>query len=316
MNCSKCGTYIADGWRYCKGCGSEAGPPVSPHHAETIRLGAGRPSPSNDPTLILNDPPWNAPTPPTAETVLSPQPPPAAAPVANPNAWTPSPVAPAYPPPTARKKSALIPILAVLGILALGTGTVLALFLTGVIGNQNSGNAGGSQPNRAPEGRVGGPGNNPGTPTPDNTNSDTPTPTPTPVDPTADARTEIMAIMNAWADSLRRRSIADNVSLYASKLDVFYGSQNVSSSVVQSNRQQIFSRYFDSTDVKLSEVNVVVAADGNKAEVTYDNTYNWRGGSKTLSGKSHNKMVLSKINGRWLITSEIHLSQYYENRGG
>lgn len=312
MNCSKCGTYIADGWRYCKGCGSEAGPPVSPHQAETIRLGAGRPSPSNDPTLILNNPPWNAPDPPTAETVQSPSPKPPAAPAPYPQVGLP-PAAPAPPQPR-RSNNALLPIVIVVGILALGAVTLATLLMTGVIGNQNSGGAGGRQTNDAPDGKIGGSGNasTAETPTPDVPNTNTTKP---PDDSTA-VRGQVMSAINAWADSIRRRDLNDNLSHYADLLDVYYGSSNVSSGTVRSNRALIFNRYYDSTDVQISDESVEVSPDGNHAEVTYDNTYNWRGGSKSLSGKSRNKIVMDRRDGRWLITSEIHVSQYYENRGG
>ena len=317
MDCTKCGSYIADGWRFCKGCGREVGPHRPPHQAETIPLGSGSPSPGTEPTLVMQNPPWNAAAPPAAETVQSPWPQADAAPPTNPNAWSPPSATPT--PPRAKSSNVLLPILIVVGILVLGAGTVVALILTGVIGYKNSSVTAGTQPNAAPNGNVGGGGNAniAATPTPDlsNTNANAPPVTPTPPDDSAAVRAQVMATINAWADSLRRRNLDENMGYYADQLDIYYGSSSVSKGSVRSNRAQIFSRYYDSTDVQLSDVNIEVSPDGNHAEVTYDNTYDWRGGAKTLSGKSHNKMILDR-RGSWVITSEIHLSQYYENRGG
>lgn len=334
MNCSNCGSYIADGWRFCKGCGLPAGPVRPPQQAETIPLGGGAPSlgseptlvmhnppAGTEPTLVMHDPPGNEPASAAPDTVPNARPemPPAptqwapaeAAPKTNPNAWTPA----TSGTPPARRRGVLLPVLIGVGVVVLGGGTVLALILTGMIGYWNSGTNTNTQPGSGRNGNVAGNGNEQSTPTPTPTSEDTPTPTPTPPDDSAAVRGQVMSTLNAWADSIRRRSLADNMSLYADQLDVYYGSANVSSASVRSNRAQIFSRFYDSTDVQLSNVDIVVSPDGNHAEVTYDNTYDWRGGARTLSGKSHNKMILDR-RGSWLITSEIHLSQYYENRGG
>lgn len=340
MNCSNCGSYIADGWRFCKGCGLPADPARPPQQAETIPLRGGAPSPGTEPTLVLHDPvgaeptlvmhdaPWNeeataapdtvpdarAETPP-APTVWSP---PQAAPVTNPNAWSapaPTPVPATTPAP--RKSSAwVLPVLIGVGLVLLGGGVMAALVLTRVIGPNSSGVNAGTQPTPVQTGNVNGsPGSEvPSTPIPSVDPNINTGPTPTPPDDSTAVRGQVMSTLNAWADSIRRRSLADNMSLYADQLDVYYGSSNVSNASVRSNRAQIFSRFYDSTDVQLSNVDIVVSPDGNHAEVTYDNTYDWRGGARTLSGKSHNKMILDR-RGSWLITSEIHLSQYYENRG-
>jgi serine/threonine protein kinase len=140
---------------------------------------------------------------------------------------------------------------------------------------------------------------------------------PTPIMPVVNpsvARSEVTSAMNVWADSLRRRSVSDNLSLYADRLEVFYGMRNVDKSSVRSNRQTIFNKYYSSTDVQLSNMRVEVDASGSRANVFYDNEYSWQGGARSLSGKSHNQIIMSRINGRWLITSEIHLQQYYERK--
>jgi hypothetical protein len=85
---------------------------------------------------------------------------------------------------------------------------------------------------------------------------------------------------------------------------------------VRSDRQAIFSKFYSSTDVQLDNISVELDPSGTEARVTYDNSYNWRGGSKYLIGKSHNAMNLSKQGSRWLITSEEHLGSYGPDRSG
>jgi hypothetical protein len=156
------------------------------------------------------------------------------------------------------------------------------------------------------------------TPTPIATPSATrtPTPTPTPTPDTASARSDVLALMNSWAESLRKQDLSSNTRLYAERLDSYYQLGSVSREQVRANRQAIFNRYSSSTNVQLSNISVEIDSSGTRATVSYDNSYNWRGGPKYLTGKSHNMMVLSKFGSQWLITSEKHLQTYYEDSGG
>ena len=155
------------------------------------------------------------------------------------------------------------------------------------------------------------------TPTPTVTPSVRPTPsaTPTPTPNTAAARSEVLAVMNSWAESLRRQDLGGNLRLYADHLDAYYQLGSASREQVRANRQAIFARYYSSTGVQLSNISIALDSSGTKATVSYDNTYDWRGGAKSLVGKSHNEMILSKVGTQWLITSEKHLQTYYENSG-
>ncbi|HEX8495125.1 MAG TPA: nuclear transport factor 2 family protein [Pyrinomonadaceae bacterium] len=139
-----------------------------------------------------------------------------------------------------------------------------------------------------------------------------PTVTPTPND-SYSARAEVMSALNAWTASLNRQDLDANMRLYADNLDNFYGRGNLSKASVRMKRRANFEMYYSSINVQLSNVNVSLDSSGTVATILYDNTYNWQGGTKSLRGKSHNKMVMSKIGGRWLITSEQHLQTYYEN---
>ena len=121
--------------------------------------------------------------------------------------------------------------------------------------------------------------------------------------------------MSSWAESLRRQDVGANLRLYADQLDAYYQRGSVSREQVRADRQAIFSKFYSSTDVQLDNINVELDPDGTEARVTYDNSYNWRGGSRYLSGKSRNAMTLSKSGSRWLITSEQHLKTYGERSG-
>jgi hypothetical protein len=110
--------------------------------------------------------------------------------------------------------------------------------------------------------------------------------------------------------------VGANLSLYADHLDAYYQRGSVSREQVRSDRQAIFSKFYSSTDVQLSNISVELDPSGTEARVAYDNSYNWRGGSRYLTGKSHNAMTLSKRGSRWLIISEEHLGNYGPDRSG
>lgn len=153
--------------------------------------------------------------------------------------------------------------------------------------------------------------------TPTSTPTATPSPTATPerTPNLSSARSEVMSVMNNWAESLRRQDVAGNLRLYADQLDAYYKRGSVSREQVRADRQAIFSKFYSSTDVQLDNVSIELDPSATQARVTYDNSYNWRGGSKYLTGKSHNAMTLSKRGPQWLITSEEHLKTYGERSG-
>jgi hypothetical protein len=61
---------------------------------------------------------------------------------------------------------------------------------------------------------------------------------------------------------------------------------------VRADRQAIFDKFYSSTNVRLDNVSIEIDSAGREARITYDNSYNWRGGSKYLTGKSRNAMIL------------------------
>lgn len=153
------------------------------------------------------------------------------------------------------------------------------------------------------------------TPTPVTTpvEMQSPSATATPTPNTSSARAEVLAVMHSWGDSLTRQDLGSNLRLYADRLDAYYQLGNASKDQVRANRQSIFAKYYSSTNVQLSNIAIEVDPSGTRATVSYDNSYDWRGGAKYLVGKSHNSMILSKVGSQWLITSERHLQTYSED---
>ncbi|HEX8144129.1 MAG TPA: protein kinase [Pyrinomonadaceae bacterium] len=146
----------------------------------------------------------------------------------------------------------------------------------------------------------------------------TPSPTIAPTAPVADtstARTAVLSVMSRWADSLRRRDLYDNVSLYADRLSTYYQLYGISKDKVRANRQSWFAKYYSSADVRVSDLDVTFDSSVTTATVSYTNTYDWRGGTRYLTGRSRNEIVMSKMGGSWLITSEKHVSTVYESSG-
>lgn len=224
--------------------------------------------------------------------------------------------APVFDTDSATQQRRIMPIL-VVGLVLLASAVVVALVVTRDRGDNDSGTSRTSSDYSTSNSTT--PQPTPSiaaspTPSASVTPSVTPTPTatPTPTD-SYSARSEVMSALNAWTASLNRQDLDANMRLYADNLDDFYGRGNISKASVRVKRRANFEMYYSSINVQLSNVSVSLDSSGTVATILYDNTYNWQGGTKSLRGKSHNKMVMSKIGGGWLITSEQHLRTYYEN---
>lgn len=123
----------------------------------------------------------------------------------------------------------------------------------------------------------------------------------------------VMDVVNTWAETIRARDLDNHLRLYADRVSPFYGIGVASREKVRATYQAIFAAH-PSTDVRLDKVSVELTSE-TEAKVTYDNTYNWSGGEKPLSGKSHDKLTLSKVGTQWLITGEQHIQDYYQSGG-
>lgn len=147
--------------------------------------------------------------------------------------------------------------------------------------------------------------------------SQTPTPSPTatatapPVDQAA-IRAQVTDTLNAWAAASMAHDIERHMSYYAGTLDQYYSSTNVSSARVRAERERAYAIY-STIDIRLSNISVTVDTSGERANATFDKTWNFTG-SKYSSGSVQQRIWLTKIGGRWLITGEKDLKVYYVNK--
>ncbi len=134
---------------------------------------------------------------------------------------------------------------------------------------------------------------------------------PTPVDAEA-VREQVTAALNGWTSASRARDLDKHMSFYADTLDTYYKASNVSSSRVRSDRSRAYTLY-TTLDIELSDIKITPDPAGQRATATFDKTWTFEGDTKYSSGSVHQKVWLTKINGRWRITGEQDLKVYYVN---
>ncbi|HXI23152.1 MAG TPA: nuclear transport factor 2 family protein [Pyrinomonadaceae bacterium] len=139
-------------------------------------------------------------------------------------------------------------------------------------------------------------------------------PTPKHVEPLRNQslKQEVTDALNGWAAAARERDLDQHMSYYADILDTYFTRHNVGANYVRASRTPAFTRY-EKLDVQLSNIAVTIDASGTVATTTFDKTYRFEG-EKTLSGSVQQMVVLTKISGRWRITSEQDLHVYYTNK--
>lgn len=148
-----------------------------------------------------------------------------------------------------------------------------------------------------------------------NTNSNanvSATPQASPVDVAA-ARAEVQAALNAWAETVRSGNLEDHMKYYADVLDVYYNATNVSRSRVQVEREAAFAKY-SSMDMQVANINLEIDQTGTRAIATFDKTFDFRNEEKSFNGSGLNRFWFTKMGGRWRITGEKELKNYYVNK--
>ena len=138
------------------------------------------------------------------------------------------------------------------------------------------------------------------------------TPQPSPVDVSA-VRAEVQVALNAWAGTVRQRNIEEHLKYYADVLDVYYNATNVSRDRVREERSAAFDKY-SSMQMQVSNLNIEVDPSGTRATATFDKTFEFSNDEKTYSGSGLNRFWLVKTGGRWRITGEKELKNYYVNK--
>lgn len=142
--------------------------------------------------------------------------------------------------------------------------------------------------------------------------SASPTPQASPVDVAA-ARAEVQVALNSWADTIRRGDLEEHMKYYADVLEVYYNGTNVSRARVREDREAAFSKY-SSMEMQVANINIEFDQTGTRAIATFDKTFDFRNDEKSFNGSGLNRFWLVKAGGRWRITGEKELKNYYVNR--
>jgi len=211
-----------------------------------------------------------------------------------------------------KSKTATIVVLSVLGtILLLGLGGLGALLYFGNKKTQVGAGINTTPQNRPPNANATNQNTNVNLATP----SPTATPTAQPTQPTLkpdEVRAitgDVKDVVDDWKYSTENRDLDTHISQYADTVD-YYKAGRVNVSRVRADRARAFAAY-DSISINTDNVKVAPDASGEKATVVLDKEWNFEGAEKSSSGKVQQQLTLSKVNGRWLITSEKDLKVYY-----
>ena len=125
---------------------------------------------------------------------------------------------------------------------------------------------------------------------------------------------EIRNSLEGWAQASRLRDIDGHLQYYADTLDFYYNRTMVPSSKVREDRTRAFAK-FNSISLQLSNLNIQLDSTGQRATVTLDKTFDFRGDNNAFfNGSVQQLLALTKLGGSWLITGEKELKVYYVNK--
>jgi ketosteroid isomerase-like protein len=128
------------------------------------------------------------------------------------------------------------------------------------------------------------------------------------------ADTDIRNSLEGWAQTSRNRDVDGHLQYYADTLDFYYGRTMVPSSKVREDRNRAFAK-FNSIGIQLANINIQLDSTGQRATVTLDKTFDFRGDNNAFfNGSVQTLLALTKLGGSWLITGEKELKVYYVNK--
>ena len=140
--------------------------------------------------------------------------------------------------------------------------------------------------------------------------SATPTPQPTLNTQQTKAITDdVKDVVDDWKSATEDGDLDGHLSQYADTVDYYKGGR-VGIGKVRADKQRALGAY-DSININITNLKITPDASGEKATALFDKEWNFEGENKYSAGKVQQQLLLSKINGRWLITSEKDLKVYY-----
>ena len=143
--------------------------------------------------------------------------------------------------------------------------------------------------------------------------SPTPTPKPTlnPADESA-AKSDVSDVINSWKGASENLDLNSHMSYYADTVDYYKGG-NVGAGKIRADKQKAYDMY-NNISVDISNVKTTIDPSGEKATTIFDKEWLFENSEKTNSGKVQQQLQLTKIGGKWRITSEKDLKVYYVNK--
>jgi len=139
-------------------------------------------------------------------------------------------------------------------------------------------------------------------------------PAPVPDQGASSAENEIRNSLEGWAQTSRNRDIDGHLQYYADTLDFYYNRTMVPSTKVREDRTRAFAK-FNNINIQLTNINIQLDSTGQRATVTLDKTFDFRGDDNAFfNGSVQDQLALTKLGGAWLITGEKELKVYYVNK--
>ena len=118
----------------------------------------------------------------------------------------------------------------------------------------------------------------------------------------ADARAQIMSLLNIWITSLKSRSLKMQMACYAPRLVNYLQQGSLTRKQVEMQKQKMLRLYTQIRRLQLS--NVVISVQGSEAVATVIKSWDFSNNEIDWRGRTLVDLGLSKINSGWMITSE------------
>lgn len=125
------------------------------------------------------------------------------------------------------------------------------------------------------------------------------------------AKSDVMSALNGWAAATNARDLNAHMSYYADNLSVYYNHTNVSKDFVRSSRAPAFTKY-STLNVQLNNVQVSIDSSESTSSATFTKTWDFNG-KRRSTGSTQQRILLTKVGGRWVITGEEDQKINYAN---